>query len=99
MSVYFIFNQEITDADKYQEYVVLAKPTVPKYGGKTVVLEPDVNVIEGEPLSMVVVSEFESEEAALKWYNSPEYQEIIDMRFESTNGWAVIAPKYEPASD
>lgn len=95
MSVYFIFNLEITDAEKYQEYVALAKPTVPKYGGKTIILETNVNIIEGTPYSIIVVVEFESEEAALRWYNSPEYQEIITMRFASARGWAVMAPKYE----
>jgi uncharacterized protein (DUF1330 family) len=92
MSVYVIFSQEITDAEKYQEYAALAKLTVPKHGGKTIVRESNVNIIEGQPCPRIIIVEFESEAAALGWYNSPEYQEIIAMRLESTQGWMVIAP-------
>jgi uncharacterized protein (DUF1330 family) len=94
MPVYVIFNQKITDIEKYKEYSGLAAPLVQKYGGKIVVAEPNADILEGSPFPMIAILEFESKEAAHRWYNSPEVQGTIAMRFASTEGWAVTAPKY-----
>ncbi len=98
MTVYFVFNQEIHDQEKFKKYITRAKPAVLKHGGKMLINEPNLNVIEGKPNSLLVVLEFESEEAARKWYDSSDIQDIIHMRLEAAKGWAVIAPKYEMPS-
>lgn len=95
MSVYFIFNNEILDAEKFQEYGALVMSTLSKYEAKVIVGTSTLRIIEGTPFPRIIVVEFESEEAALRWYNTPEYQEIDAIRFESTQGWAVIAEKFE----
>ena len=33
-------------------------------------------------------------EAAKAWYNSPEYQEIVGMRLENTDGFSVLAQSF-----
>ena len=43
---------------------------------------------------MTEVVEFESVEKAKALYNSPEYQEVVDLRHSSATGWLVIASEF-----
>ena len=90
MAGYLIFHNRVTDPQKMAEYVGKAVPTLEKYGAELLVLDENVEVIEGElPLPRTVVVRFESRETAMAWYNSPEYQEVLPMRLEATEGYAV----------
>ena len=33
---------------------------------------------------------FDSRDAALAWYNSPAYQEVLSLRLDATEGFAVL---------
>ena len=47
---------------------------------------------EGEPgVGRLVILEFPSVEAARTFYDSPEYQAILPIRFESASSTLVIA--------
>jgi len=96
MPGYVILNYNVTDPDKFNEYRGVVRPTLQQYGAKLLVAAPTQNALEGEPLSTIVVIEFESVEKAQAWYNSPEYQEIIALRTESSEGWFVIADQFTP---
>jgi uncharacterized protein (DUF1330 family) len=91
MPVYFIVNSTITDPGLLDEYVAAAGGTL---GGRDVALRVvtnDAETIEGQPAgSRVVVLEFPDRATFRSWYDSPEYQAIIGMRFGSTNGFAVL---------
>ena len=63
----------------------------PQYGGKVLVADREVKDVEGSPKQVIVIIEFESEEAAQQWYNSPEYTAVKGLRTSATEGWLAIA--------
>ncbi len=94
MPGYFIANYTVTDPEKFEEYPPAAGPTVAQYGGKLLVASSDSKVLEGNPLSSTVVIEFDSVEAAQRWYDSPEYTKVKHLRTSVTEGWVLIAPQF-----
>ena len=94
MPGYVIANYTVTDPEKYAEYPMAAMPTLAQYGGKMLVASTESKVIEGNPLPSIVVIEFESVEAAQRWYDSPEYTKVKHLRVESSKGWGLIVPQF-----
>ena len=88
MAYYFVANYDVTNMDMYKEYQKKAGPTIMKYGGRPVVVDHKPNDIEGSASKMLIVLKFDSEDALNQWYNSPEYQEILPLRLDATEGWA-----------
>lgn len=92
MSAYFIANYSISDTKLYRKYVAKAMPIIAKYGGATIVADPKAKVLEGIAGGMNIVIQFPTQQAALDWYNDPEYQAIISMRQLATvGGFALVA--------
>jgi uncharacterized protein (DUF1330 family) len=71
MAAYVITYLEVTDPDAFQVYRKAAGPTFAPYGGKPIVVDGQLEVLEGmtQPRSIVVV-EFENMEQARRWYAS-----------------------------
>lgn len=85
MAVYMIANVDIKDPTVYDEYRQQVPGTLEKYNGKFLVRGGKVEVLEGDwQLKRVVVIEFADAAAAKRWYESPEYQAIIGLRFKAT---------------
>jgi len=97
MSAYVIVNGTILDQEKYNEYLAAGGGTLAQYGGKILVAGADSKVFEGNPGPLTAVVEFESMEAAQRWYDSPEYTEARKLRQRPgvSEGWLIIAPQYE----
>jgi len=95
MSVYVIANVTILDQEKYNEYLAAGGGTLAQYGGKMLVASTDSKVLEGKPGPLTAVVEFESMEAAQRWYDSPEYTEARKLRQRPgvSEGWLIIAPQ------
>jgi len=72
---YVIVDVEVTDPEKYAEYVKVVPPTISAFGGRFVVRGGKAENLEGDwvPKRMVVL-EFESVETALKWWASEDYK-------------------------
>lgn len=66
--------QEIKDADKLAAYGKLAGPAMKAKGARVLARGGRVKSLEGGFEERTVIAEFESFEAALAAYNSPEYQ-------------------------
>lgn len=99
MSVYVIFQYDITNPEGYQPYMAAAGPTVFQYGGEVVAADPNGIALEGDKPGNVVVLKFESAEAAQKWYESPEYQAALPHRLNNVSGnTAVIAAEFQMPS-
>jgi uncharacterized protein (DUF1330 family) len=96
MKGYVVTNFTINDRDTFKQYLSRVSDTVNKYEGKFLVRGPIANVIEGEPHKFLAVVEFPSIQIAETWFNSKEYQDIIDMRLASTEGWLVITNQFAP---
>src|SRR5689334_17927288 len=91
MAAYFIVEIEVDDPVVYEEYRVQAAELVTKYGGRYLVRGGATEYIEGgwEPQRLVVL-EFADAEQFHRWYDSPEYQEVIKLRVKSTRTRAVM---------
>jgi uncharacterized protein (DUF1330 family) len=60
------------------------------FGGRFLVHGGELTPIEGQWDGQLVVIEFPGKQAALDWYHSPEYQEILPLRTRNTHSIAVI---------
>ncbi len=81
MSAYVIYQGEVTDPERYEEYKPEAAASILAAGGRYVVRAGEVEVLEGEPPSgRTVVLEFPTREAAVAWYRSAAYTEARKLR-------------------
>lgn len=91
MSAYFVFHNRVLDGKKLQEYVPKALKAMEPYKPEVLVLDENATVIEGKTnLPRTIVVKFDSREAAMAWYNSPEYQAVLPLRLEATEGFSVL---------
>ncbi len=81
MSAYLIVEFTVKDPELYREqYAAKAGKTAKEYGA-----EPLANgnweLLHGDgSLTSGALMRFPDHEAAIEWYNSPEYQQLIDIR-------------------
>lgn len=95
MSVYVIASYDIVDAKKYEGYVPGVLPLLQKHGAEILAAEFDAQRLEGEKRSVYVVLRFQSEAAALGWYNDPAYASVKKIRLDScTNNNVVLAKEF-----
>jgi uncharacterized protein (DUF1330 family) len=91
MSALFIAISKITDREKLNEYLAGAPASM---AGRTIEVlaftEAGENVEGVAPGGRVVVLKFPDKEAAMEWYNSPEYQAVVHLRLEGTEGFAIV---------
>ena len=81
MAAYVIYQGEVLDPVRYEEYKVRGAASITAYGGRYVVRGGEFDVLEGEPpAGRTVVVEFPSRQAALDWYHGPEYTAARALR-------------------
>lgn len=81
MAAYVIYQGEIIDPERYDEYKTKAAASIIAAGGRYVVRGGNVAVLEGDaPEGRTVVLEFPTMKAAVDWYRSDEYSEIRKIR-------------------
>ncbi|WP_164157396.1 DUF1330 domain-containing protein [Sandarakinorhabdus rubra] len=97
MSHYLIANYRITDQEGYQRYLELVGATTAAHGAEVLVADFDSQIVEGGGRPVSVVVRFASREAALGWYNSPEYRAVVHHRQNNTEGFVLFANGAEPA--
>jgi uncharacterized protein (DUF1330 family) len=94
MPGYVVANYTIIDSDAFEKYPPAVGPTLAQYGGKLLVADRDVRAVEGSPQPVIVVIEFESVEAAQRWYDSPQNTAVKGLRTSTTDGWLAIADAF-----
>ena len=94
MTGYLIANYQITNEEGYQGYLATVGQTIVAHGGEILVAGPGSEAVEGNPGPITVVLKFPSMEALRGWYQSPEYQEIINLRTDNTEGTVVFANEF-----
>ena len=88
--VHFIAHFTINDADKYRVYEKGFFPILKAHNGTFVTYDDSVTVLEGTPAAgRTVVIRFESEEACMTWWNSPEYRELAAHRHAGTTTHSI----------
>ena len=99
-AAYFVFNHKVLDSDTLNnDYLGKAVECLNKYNPEILVVHQGVTVVEGKtPYDRLVILKFESREQAMEWYNSDEYQAIIDLRLNSVDGIAMLADAWDPAN-
>ena len=93
-SCFLIGNYKLTNPEAYQAYVPAVIATLGAHGANVVVADYESEPLEGQPHSVTVVLRFDSRSAARAWYNSSEYQEIISLRTENTEGFIVLTDEF-----
>jgi uncharacterized protein (DUF1330 family) len=84
MPAYVAFLIDIHDHEAFSDYATAAAPTYAPYDGSIALRGPIIDVIEGaldvQHDTRLVVIEFPTVEQARAWWNSPEYQPLIQLR-------------------
>ena len=82
MSCYMIVQAELTDRDRFAHYATQTPKVVQAYGGSYICLGRGAQLLEGSfgEGRSVVISVWPSREAALSFWNSPEYAELKQLR-------------------
>ena len=81
MAAYVIYQGEVIDPERYDEYKTKGAASILAAGGKYLVRGGDFEVLEGEaPAGRTVVLEFPTRQAAIDWYRGDEYTEIRKIR-------------------
>lgn len=89
---YFVTNYSVTDPDGYADYPKLVGATQEGLCRRLVAGRGEV--IEGSPRDRTVVLEFESRDDFEEWYYSEEYQTILPLRLDNSEGWAILIEEY-----
>jgi uncharacterized protein (DUF1330 family) len=81
MSAYVVVEFTVKDPDVYRDqYSATAGRTAKEHGGE-VVAAGQWQVLHGDgSLTSGALVRFADREAAVGWYNSPEYQQLVDVR-------------------
>jgi uncharacterized protein (DUF1330 family) len=81
LAAYVIYQGEITDPERYEEYQARAAANITASGSRYLVRGGDVEVLEGDPpAGRTVVLEFPTMQAAVEWYRSEDYTAIRKLR-------------------
>jgi uncharacterized protein (DUF1330 family) len=91
MAGYFVANYRITNPAGYKEYLAAVGPILAAHSAERVVVDRACDLLEGSAGQVTVVLRFATKAAAQAWYESPEYQAILHLRTDNTEGVGVIA--------
>jgi len=94
MTAYLVASYTITDQGGYAPYPAAVAPTLPAFGGELIVGDFQSHALEGAPHPVTIIVRFPSKDAALGWYNSPEYRAIVNLRTDHTVGTAVVVDEW-----
>jgi uncharacterized protein (DUF1330 family) len=92
MAAYLIVDTELTDPVLYEDYKALARPLAEKFGGEYLARGGNMSLKESDlwtPKRLVVVR-FPSAEAANKFYDSAEYQQVLSISKKSAKRTVVV---------
>ena len=91
MPAYMIVEVETTDEALMAEYRKHTPGAIAKFGGKFIVRGGKTRTLEGgwKPPRMVVI-EFPDYAAAERFYDSPDYKPVLDMRLRAGKSKAIL---------
>jgi len=77
MAALWIAHVDVTDEEKYGDYIKIASVVIPEHGGEFIARGGKFVQFEGKARKRNVVARFPSVEAAEAAYNDPRYQEAV----------------------
>ena len=85
MSIYLVGHIDITDRERYGEYEAGFAQIFERYDGEFLAVDDDPVALEGDKaFTRCVIIRFPDRDAALAWYESPEYQRLAAIRWEAS---------------
>ncbi|MDQ1425353.1 MAG: hypothetical protein QOD72_2851 [Acidimicrobiaceae bacterium] len=91
MSAYCIVYETVEDPTAFERYRTEVPPTIEAHGGRFLVRGGEFAALEGElTFDRIVVIEFPTRSAAMGWYNSPEYQQILPIRLGAARSQFIV---------
>lgn len=91
MSCYFVARIQIRDEAEYARYLARCDEVFARFGGRYLALDLAPIPLEGEPeAGRAVLIEFPDEAAFYRWYDSPEYREILAHRLKGAKCTASL---------
>jgi uncharacterized protein (DUF1330 family) len=91
LSAYIIVCLDVTDPAAYAEYAREVPAVIAAHGGRYLARGGTAELLEGDaPVSRVVIVEFPDIEAARKWYYSPEYTRLREVRLGAAHGPFIV---------
>jgi uncharacterized protein (DUF1330 family) len=94
VSAYVVASYRITNPEAFAEYPAPAIQTILQHGGEVLAADQQSEVVEGEPAPVTVILRFPSKDAARTWYRSDEYQQVVHLRTDNTEGMAVFLDEF-----
>lgn len=89
--VHFIAHFTVNDPVGYREYEKGFFPILKAHGGRFITYDDAPLVLEGERTEgRTVVIGFDSEDACLAWWKSPEYRELAAHRHAATSSHSIV---------
>jgi uncharacterized protein (DUF1330 family) len=87
VAAYVIADIEVTDPPAYDEYRKGVPETIARYGGRYLCRGGAVQVLEGDYVPRrFVILEFPDAAALRRWYDSPEYRPLREVRKRASKG-------------
>ena len=99
MPAYVVVQISVEDPLAYEQYKVLAPPSIAAYGGRYVVRGGRSEVLEGawQPPRLVIL-EFPTRGQARAWWNSPEYAPAKALRQQCAQTEMLLIEGSPPAA-
>ena len=86
MSFYLVGQIDIVDREGYASYEGGFGEIFSRYQGTVLAVEEQPKLLEGSwPFTRTVLISFPSEQDAMAWYQSDEYQDLAQHRFNSSS--------------
>ena len=92
VTAYVVVDTQITDAEEYERYKLLARPMVEAHGGTYLARGGELTVIDEElwsPSRLVLLS-FPNASAARTFFASSEYESVAAIRHANAKSTVVI---------
>ena len=95
MSVYAVATITIHDRERYAQYEEGFLEIFARYQGEIAAVSDDAEMLEGEKdFTRLVLARFPDRAALMAWYESPEYQELAQHRFASSDAQIAVIPGF-----
>mgnify|MGYP000868861347 CR=1 FL=1 len=93
---YIVATIDVADPVAYEEYRRVAPGLIAAHGGRYLVRGGAVDVLEGDAVpGRVVILEFPDQEAARRFWDSPEYRAAAGLRHASSTSSLFLVEGYD----
>jgi uncharacterized protein (DUF1330 family) len=97
MKGYLIADIEVRDAATFDRYRQEVAPMIARFGGRYLVRGGEIRELEGHlGFKRLVILEFPSPEAAMRFYDSEEYRPLLELRKASAASSVALVTGYVP---